>query len=72
MKMSHSVEIGWRKQVCRSSGESPKLEIRFRVAWSENGPKPDISGTTLAPFQLHHSDPKQVHSKRPSDIYFKT
>lgn len=31
-----SVEIGWRKQVCRSSGESPKLEIRFRVAWSEN------------------------------------
>lgn len=31
-----SFEIGWRKEVCRSSTGSQKLEIGFRVAWSEN------------------------------------
>lgn len=31
-----SVEIGWRMQVFRSSRESQKLEIGFRIAWSEN------------------------------------
>ena len=62
-----SVEIGWRKQVCRSCKKSQKLEIGFRVAWSEKRGS-NLFGSS----PVYRSDPKHVYSKRLPDVYSKT